>query len=97
MQPTFNREKLCSLLGEGGSWGWYLKQKMEEPRFFVGECTYKASRAAISPKEFSVSISTDDGSFFNYNEDPGENRAGGLEKCRVSEIVLILMTRTSMY
>jgi hypothetical protein len=72
VQPTFNREKLCSLLTKEEV-GAVLKQKMEEPRFFVRECTYKAVQPSLL-KEFSVSISTDDGSGFNYNKESGRKQ-----------------------
>jgi hypothetical protein len=71
-QQTFRIENLCSLLTKGGV-GALLKRKMEDPKFFVNESTYKAVQP--SPlKEFSISISTDDGSGFNYNKESGKKQ-----------------------
>lgn len=72
VQPTFNKEKLCSLLTKEEV-GAVLKQKMEEPSFFVRECTYKVAQPSRL-KEFSVSISTDDASGFNYNKESGRKQ-----------------------
>ena len=71
-QQTFRKENLCSLLTKEEV-GALLKRKMEDPKFFVNECTYKAVQP--SPlKEFSISISTDDGSGFNYNKESGKKQ-----------------------
>ncbi len=71
-QPAFNREKLCSLLTKEEV-GAVLKQQMEAPRFFVNECTYKVVQPS-SLKEFSIQISTDDGTGFNYNKESGKRQ-----------------------
>lgn len=71
-QPAFNRERLCSLLTKEEV-GAVLKQRMEEPRFFVNECSYRVIQP--SPiKEFSIQISKDDGSGFNYNRESGKRQ-----------------------
>ncbi|RPJ06576.1 MAG: hypothetical protein EHM36_06805, partial [Deltaproteobacteria bacterium] len=72
VRSTFNRERLCSLLTKEEV-GAVLKQKMEEPKFFVSECTYRVVQP--SPlKAFSIQISTDDGSGFNYNKESGKRQ-----------------------
>lgn len=69
---TFRKENLCSLLTKEEV-GTLLKRKMEDPKFFVNECTYKAVQP--SPLiEFSIQISTDDGSGFNYNKESGKKQ-----------------------
>ncbi len=71
-QQTFRKDNLCSLLTKEEV-GALLKRKMEDPKFFVNECTYKAVQP--SPlKEFSIQISTDDGSGFNYNKESGKKQ-----------------------
>ena len=69
-RQTFRKERLCSLLTKEEV-GAVLNKKVEEPRFFVSECTYKVAQP--SPLEsFSISISTDDESGFNYNKESGK-------------------------
>ncbi len=71
-QQTFRKESLCSLLTKEEV-GTALKRRVEDPKFFVNECTYKAGQP--SPlKEFSIQISTDDGSGFNYNKESGKKQ-----------------------
>jgi hypothetical protein len=78
-QQTFRKENLCSLLTKEEV-GAVLKRKMEDPKFFVRTCTYKAVQP--SPlKEFSISISTDDGSGFNYNKESAKK-----EGLRIREV-----------
>jgi hypothetical protein len=72
VQPAFNRERLCSLLTKEEV-GAVLKQRVEEPRFFVNECSYRVIQP--SPiKEFSIQISKDDGSGFNHNREFGRRQ-----------------------
>lgn len=71
-QQTFRKENLCSLLTKEEV-GAILKRKMEDPKFFVSHCTYKAVQP--SPlEEFDIQISTDDGSGFNYNKESGRKQ-----------------------
>ena len=71
-QQSFRKENLCSLLTKEEV-GGILKRKMQEPTFFVSECTYKVVQP--SPLEaFSIQISTDDGSGFNYNKESGRKQ-----------------------
>ena len=71
-QQTFRKQNLCSLLTKEEV-GVILKRKMQDPTFFVSECTYKAVQP--SPlEEFSIQISTDDGSGFNYNKESGRKQ-----------------------
>ena len=71
-QQTFRKENLCSLLTKEEV-GAILKRKMEDPKFFVSHCTYKAVQP--SPlEEFDIQISTDDGSGFNYNKESGKKQ-----------------------
>ncbi len=72
VQPPFNREKLCSLLTKEEV-GAVVKQQMEAPKFFVNECTYRAVQPS-SLKEFSIQISADDGTGFNYNRESGRKQ-----------------------
>jgi hypothetical protein len=72
VQPTFNSEKLCSLLTKEEV-GAVLKSQMENPKFFVNECTYRAVQP--SPiKEFTIQIMADAGSGFNYNKESGKRQ-----------------------
>jgi hypothetical protein len=72
VQPSFNKEKLCSLLTKEEV-GAVLKRKMEDPKFFVNECTYKVVQP--SPvKEFTIQIETDNGTGFNYNKESGKRQ-----------------------
>ncbi len=71
-QSTFNKDNLCSLLSKQEV-GALLKKKIEDPEFSINECTYKVVQPS-SLKEFSIQISTDDGSGFNYNKESGKDR-----------------------
>ena len=69
VQSTFKKEDLCSLLSKQEV-GALLKKKMEDPEFFINQCTYKVVQpSALS--ELSIEISFDDGSGFNYNKKSG--------------------------
>ncbi|MFZ2196759.1 MAG: hypothetical protein WAV13_03435 [Thermodesulfovibrionales bacterium] len=72
VQSTFKKEDLCSLLSKQEV-GALLKKKMEDPEFFINQCTYKVVQP--SPlSEFSIEISFDDGSGFNYNKKSGKEQ-----------------------
>jgi hypothetical protein len=71
-QSAFNKDNLCSLLSKQEV-GALLKKNMEDPEFSINECTYKVVQPS-SLKEFSIQISNDDGSGFNYNKESGRDR-----------------------
>ncbi len=79
-QTTFNREKLCSLLTKEEV-GAVVKQQMEAPKFFVNECTYRAVQPS-SLKGFSIQMSTDDGTGFNYNKESGRKQGRRIREIR---------------
>ncbi len=72
VQSTFKKEDLCSLLSKKEV-GALLKKKMEEPEFFINQCKYKVVQPSAL-KEFSIEISYDDGSGFEYNRRSGREQ-----------------------
>ncbi len=72
VQSSFKREDLCSLLSKKEV-GAILKKKMEEPEFFINQCKYKVVQPSAL-KEFSIEISYDDGSGFEYNRRSGREQ-----------------------
>lgn len=71
-QTSYRSEKLCTLLTKEEV-GAVLKMEMAEPKFFVNECTYKPVKSSSFPG-FSIQVSTDDGSGFNYNKESGKKQ-----------------------
>ena len=70
LADAYRSDKLCTLLTKEEV-GAVLKTKMAEPKFFVNECTFKPAQPS-SLISFSIQISTDDGSQFNYNRESGK-------------------------
>jgi hypothetical protein len=80
VQSIFKKEELCSLLSKKEV-GALLKKKMEDPEFFINQCKYRVVQpSALS--EFSIEISYDDGSGFEYNRRSGREQGRKIKQVK---------------
>ncbi len=80
VQSTFKKENLCSLLSKKEV-GALLRKKMHDPEFFINQCTYKVVQPSAL-EEFSIEISYDDGSGFEYNRRSGREQGRKIKQVK---------------
>ena len=79
-QSTLSKANLCSLLSKKEV-GTLLKKKMADPELSGDDCKYRVAQPS-SLTEFSIQMSTDDGSGFNYNKESGRDQGRKIKEVK---------------